>query len=153
MRAYLTQDKEQALRLIKQCWHNYAEEGQDLESYKVSLLGKYFLVLEDEKGEAGFCLIKPWGAYAVEIHPYALPKRCKKWKSIIKYTLKWIYDTKKIQKVLAFVGTSHSFTYKQALRLGFDDEGLIKKSYFKNGRLEDQHVIGISRDKIKEVIE
>ena len=111
-----------------------------------------WLLIKDEGSMVGLCNIRIVQATMIEIHPYAMPDKCRKWKGIVKSILSWIYDNKKINKVIALIGVNHKTTYKAALKIGFKKEGLIKESYLKDGKLHDQHLIGLTRREIGEII-
>jgi RimJ/RimL family protein N-acetyltransferase len=58
----------------------------------------------------------------------------------------WMFDNTPCQKVIGFVPVTKPNMYKIALKAGFEDEGLCKNSYLSDGRLIDQHIVGIGRD-------
>jgi RimJ/RimL family protein N-acetyltransferase len=52
------------------------------------------------------------------------------------------------QKLTAKIPVIYPEVYHFAKGLGFEDEGLCKKSIMKNGRLVDQHIVGLQRKDI-----
>lgn len=129
------------------------EDGIDIEKWQPRVdLSCVWVVVLDRGEPIAICKMGIIQATMVDFHPYALPDKCRKWKSIVKCLLTWIYSNQRINKVISFIGTNHITTYKLALKLGFKNEGLIKKSYLKNGNLHDQHVVGLTREEIGRLI-
>ncbi|MGB0945011.1 MAG: hypothetical protein ACPGUE_21595 [Marinomonas sp.] len=130
------------------------EDGFNLNKWKlIDDKNIVWLTVKDETGIVAICKIRVLQASMIDIHPYALPNQCNKWKTIVKCLLRWVYSNKKINKVIAFIGINHKTTYILALKIGFNDEGLIKQSYLKDGKLHDQHVVGLTRKEIGDLYE
>ncbi len=129
------------------------EDGVDIESWMpVVGFGSAWLAVKDNGMIVGVCKIRVMQASSLEFHPYISAKKCLQWQSIVKCMFRWFYENKKINKIISFIGVNHKTTYRAALRIGFKEEGLIEKSYLKNGKLLDQHIVGLTRERIGEII-
>jgi len=129
------------------------EDGVDLDKWRPIIGGSTVWLLVKDKGEVmAICKLGVIQVSMIDFHPYVMPGKCRRWKSIVKCLLIWIYSNKRINKVISFIGTNHTTTYNLALKTGFNDEGLIKKSYLKNGELHDQHIVGLTREQIGDLI-
>ena len=53
-----------------------------------------------------------------------------------------------IQKLTCRIPVVYPEVYHFALKFGFEDEGLCKRSIMKNGELVDQHILGLERSKL-----
>lgn len=129
------------------------EDGTDFNKWQPRIGENYLWLLVKQGGEIiAVCKMGIIQASMVDMHPYAMPGKCNKWKSIVKCILRWVYANKKINKVISFIGTNHITTYNLALKIGFNNEGLIKKSYLKDGKLHDQFIVGLTRNEIGAII-
>lgn len=129
------------------------EDGISMKDWTPTITGKIvWLIVTDNDRVVGICKIGMIQLSMFDFHPYAIGKVCNKWQSIVKCFLKWIYENGKINKVIALIGVNHKTTYRMALKSGFKKEGLITKSYIKDGAVHDQYLMGLTRDEIGELI-
>jgi len=151
--ACITRDTELIKSMMMDVGHLAFEDGANKVDWNPEMgMGNGWLLIECKATPVALCKIRIVQARTIEIHPYAMPGHSSKWRNIVECILKWIYDSEKVEKVIAFVGVCHRLTYKLALKIGFQDEGLSRKSYFKNGEMLDQHLIGITRQEIGEIL-
>jgi RimJ/RimL family protein N-acetyltransferase len=85
-------------------------------------------------------------------HPYILRSHKEKYLALVNLFLKWFdqFFPVEIQKLNAYIPTYARKAYEIAMRAGFKDEGLNRKSYLKNGKLWDRHLIGLIRGELNE---
>ncbi len=104
--------------------------------------GVMTIVCYDPKPAA--CTMFHWrNSVTVETHVQVLPEARR---SSFKYgraMVAWILDNMAVDKL---IGLSHDRrTLLYALRLGFETEGVSKKSFMKNGQLIDETYVGLRR--------
>jgi RimJ/RimL family protein N-acetyltransferase len=129
------------------------EDGVNADNWTPKAFGNNCWLAIKEEGEIfGLAAFRAIQAHTVEIHMYAMPNKCNKWKSIVKSVLEWLYSKENINKVIALVGVNHKTTYKLLKKIGFTQEGLIKESYLKDGKFHDQYVMGLTRKDIGRLI-
>lgn len=149
----ISNDKDEIKEIVLKVSHLAFEDGVNTDNWTPEISqGVLWLIIKEQLKSIAVCKIRIVQASMIEIHPYAIAEKCKKWKSIVLSILKWIYSNEKINKVIGLIGVNHELTYRLALKIGFKNEGLIKKSYLKNGELLDQHLIGLTRIEIGEII-
>ena len=83
-----------------------------------------------------------------EIHVAATPEsRGKRAISAGKKVLKWIFENTDCLKLISFIPTANRHTILYALKNGFIKEGINEKSLMKGGKLIDQVLVGLTREK------
>ena len=149
----MSDNKEEIKNILLKVSHLAFEDGTNIDEWQPEINSNtvWAMVSEDDQNIA-ICKIRIVQNSMIEIHPYAIKEKAKKWKSIVMALLSWIYKNERINKVIALIGVNHDLTYRLSLKIGFKSEGLIKNSYLKNGQLLDQHLIGITRQEIGELI-
>jgi RimJ/RimL family protein N-acetyltransferase len=83
-------------------------------------------------------------------HPYILKSNKQDYLLLINLFLKWFdqYFPVEIQKLNTYVPSYAKKAYEVVMRAGFKDEGLNRKSYLKNGKLWDRHLVGLIRGEL-----
>jgi len=143
-------DKEEVRGVAKHIWHLVGEDGASYDDFNpVTSYNDGWIKAELDGNVIAVCRVQQRNTKTVEIHPYA----AKDFKDMAVDSgaafLRWL-KSKGVLKVLGFVGTCHKPVYNVAKKLGFKEEGLVRASYLKNGKLNDQWVLGVSLDEFEE---
>jgi hypothetical protein len=100
--------------------------------------------------EMSVFMLFPRNAVCSEVHTSILPEgRGKEGLDAAKRTIAWIWENTPIVKVISFVPSCNRPAILFALQAGLRKEGLIKKSFLKNGILYDEILVGISKEDTK----
>lgn len=62
-----------------------------------------------------------------------------------KALISWVFENTPCEKLITFVPQGNSLAYHYARRCGLKLEGIVTKSYKKNGRLLDQRLLGVEK--------
>jgi len=142
---------------------------QTFDSGRIKHLMKDLLVLADDDGGFeprvdslnGWVIVKDYdkiqGIVYIEqqttttamLHPYLIGDKGKG-REMIKSALKWLLNTN-IYKINISIPIIYQSTINTAKKIGFIDEGMNRKSFFKNGEYHDQHLLGLTRSEIGEL--
>jgi len=138
--------------VTKKVWEHASGDGIE-ESDFIPRTDPFCMWLKAETDEiCGIILVEVESSAAISIHPYTHDKS--KWYYMMKEFFKWYIKNSSdaMQKINAKVPTYNEGAYKLALKLGFVDEGKCRLSFPKNGKLHDQHILGITKNEVREVI-
>ena len=119
---------------------NTFDAGPALESENL-----YFLGWRVGDAWAGLCMLQAWSVATYEIHVSILPP-FRKGSAVIHAATKaidWMYDNTACCKVVAAVPVINKAAIFFAMSMGMVEEGLMKKSFMKDGVLVDQMILGI----------
>jgi hypothetical protein len=102
-------------------------------------------VMQPEKGV--ICIAKPLNTSTYEAHVASLPGT-----NPIRATrecIKWLFENNKdIKKLTAFVPSYRRDVKMFCIATGYKVEGLLTKSFKRNGELLDQTIYGLSREDV-----
>jgi len=102
------------------------------------------LILTDGKGVA--FLFKIINGITFDVHIAILPDaRGTHGIECGKMAVEWIFKYTTCRKIIGYLPVTNRRAIHYALKCGFEKEGCIKKSFFKNGELIDQHLVGRSK--------
>lgn len=102
-------------------------------------------IIEDDI--AGLIGFYPRNFVSYDIHITVLPQyRGKTGVEVMKKAIDWMFENTPCRKVIANAPTSNRPAYALAIKCGFQKEGLLSKSYLKNGKLYDEHILGFSKE-------
>jgi hypothetical protein len=105
----------------------------------------YFLIPDN----IGVFFFHPWNGTTYEVHSAILPGyRGKLAYEAALATRQWIWDNTSVQKIVTLIPTKNYRARALARCVGMVQEGIVTKSYMKNGKAEDQYLFGISREGI-----
>ena len=95
-------------------------------------------------------VFSPINSVMFDIHTSILPDgRGSFGACAVKEAIEWIFNNTQAVKVIGFIPSFNHRALKYAKLCGFQQEGVVKKSYQKNGILYDQVVIGTGKEKPK----
>jgi len=145
----VSDDLNQVAQVLFLCWDKYAEDGLDPNKTNIHQdereLWLDFLV----DGELiGVCKVSPMQKHTVQVHPYLMYEHRFKFRSMCKALLKFLVKLGSVQKVQAIIGMNHNYVIKAAMNVGLVVEGMLSKSYFKNGEYHDQILLGITKEEV-----
>lgn len=89
----------------------------------------------------------PHNSITYEVHTSALPD-CRGKEAIRKCHLakQWMWDNTPARKIISIFPENNRPALALAIRVGMKREGLLAKSFLKNGHLLDQVVVGLSKE-------
>lgn len=126
-------------------WDQISQDNQDPEKFDLDSTG--FWLKASENGE----LIGMLGFYQlqgikVEFHPCIIKKHRKEHAvEAINKAIEYAFNIDTIQKINVIIPFSHKSVHSFALKVGFQDEGINRKSFLKNSVIYDQWYMGMTR--------
>lgn len=137
-------------------WATIAEDNQYPEDFEVDLTKELYMACLVNGEIIGFYAFAVVNGIELDIHAQILPKFRKKYSLASgKAILDWFfhYAPEKYQKLTAQIPFKYPNVKDFALRIGFQHEGVNRKSYKKDGVIYDQWHLGITRDEIGTIYE
>ena len=141
-----------AVMIQPDMWTTVAEDGQDQDNYAPDVYGDCWLEMEADGNLVGLYQLQKRNRVLVEIHAQVLPEYRKEYsKATGQAALAWIVENlPECQKIIAWVPVIYQNVIDFTVGQGFTIEGLNRKSYFKNGKLHDQKLLGITRNEVEQ---
>lgn len=103
-----------------------------------------YLIGTSEKGVVGLFTLKPKNRYVYHGHVQVLPEMRKEYSIEFGESLRvWIEKNTIIKRVSAEIPHLYPNVKDFALKMGFEIEGINRKSYLKHGELHDQWYLGL----------
>ena len=132
-------------------WETVAEDSQNPNLWEPDLLGSCWLQVTSDSILTGLWQFRPTNAITLEVHPYILPEyRGKLGKAAGVDHLQWFYFyCPQYHKLVAQIPTIYRHVKLFGNMLGYQNEGINRASYRKNGVIYDQWNIGITRKEIE----
>lgn len=134
-------------------WQCVAEDGFDQSEFFADAENDCWLGVYVDGEIVGIYNFQLSNSACATMHVQILPKFRKDFRlESIKPMWRWFLENKKdvCQKVNITVPKKWPNVYKFAKSGGFIDEGVIRQSYWKNGALHDQWMLGITVREIEE---
>jgi len=104
----------------------------------------------DDEDLIGFYWMHHENSVTVQIHANILLKHRDKSSQATRGIIDFIYEMMpNIHKVNAKIPTCYPDVYKHAIKHGFKDEGLDRLSSVRDGVLYDQHILGLTREEMR----
>lgn len=133
-------------------WETIAEDDQEQSQFKIDSNANCFVEMKEDK-TIGVYVLHPHNSATLEIHAHILPEYRQNHSIESGRTiLKWVLDNTGYYKVVAQVPEIYPNVKKFCLANGFRLEGVNRKSYWKNGELVDQWLLGITKEEIEEFL-
>ena len=104
--------------------------------------GCVYLLSEDGDG---LVMVIPRNSVEAEVHIAVLPEARHRAFYYGKKALDWIFE-QNVHKVTAMIPQTNQQVYKYCLKLGFQQEGVNRMSFLKDGKLQDQWLIGLTKE-------
>lgn len=147
-------DQVKEILMIPEVWERAAEDGADKETYYPgfdNMCG--WLICKEKEDIVGLIYVHNDDTKSVKIHPYILPSYRGKGKDMMFSFYRWFIENgAHTAKLLISIPSCYKRLYKFSKRIGFIDEGINRKSYFKNGEMHDQWNLGLTVSEIKEIL-
>ena len=105
----------------------------------------YFLTPIFEERTVGVFMVHGHNGVMYEVHTCILPEFWGKSVEAAKVGTQWMFENTPCRKLITLVPVYNRLAYRLALRAGMKDQGIITKSFLKNGTLFDQYVLGIEK--------
>lgn len=106
----------------------------------------WYVLVRDADEDLGFFLLTPHNAVCWEIHTCLLPRA---WgaraRDAAAGIVAWLWANTPAERLVTTVPASNRLALRFALRAGMTEYGRNPSSYLKQGRLEDQILLGLSR--------
>lgn len=94
----------------------------------------------------GLALLKPWNTITYETHVCVLPEfRGASAVQFGKDVIAWMFRNSKCRKIVAVLPETNKRALSFALSVGMKEEGFIKKSFLKSGKVLNQLLLGIEK--------
>ncbi len=106
----------------------------------------YWLLVIDEDEPAGVFMVHPHNQSCYEMHTSLLPRIWgQKASESAQLLLRYLFQVIECKKIITNVPANNKKALRFALANGMKIEGVNRESYFKNGALIDQTMLGITR--------
>ena len=117
------------------------------ELYDVDVNTTLFVKVEDEGRVLGMFMLSPLNSVCFEIHtclfPHIAPSTMFK---IVEEGYKWLFEATCIKKLITYVPSFNKKALRFAKFSGMKEEGIITKSFLREGVLVDQILLGIEKE-------
>lgn len=137
-------------------WECIKEENAQKESFVIDFTKNVFLRVRVNGQTAGMYIVHAFNGTTLQIHANILPEFRDKYATYsARAVLSYIDENfdEKYRKIIALIPRRYANVYLFTKKQGFVDEGLISDAYFKDGELDDIHILGLKRFKIQELID
>jgi RimJ/RimL family protein N-acetyltransferase len=109
----------------------------------------WYVLATDGPDVLGLFLFSPqngicWDAH-VCILPHAWGARAQQ---AVRGVIQWVFDTTPCRRIVASIPEYNRLVLRFAERAGFEVFGVNRRSFQKNGRLQDQIMLGISKSEV-----
>ena len=143
MKAERIYDVQVCMAVMASMWKEISED--DAPEFIPDVINEYWIGIYAE-GLAGIYRIHQITSVCYQIHAFMIDRTQKESGVII---LKWCVDNiEDMQKLIAEIPVIYPNVYGFTKNQGFRDEGINRHSFTKNGKIHDQHRLGITRDEI-----
>ena len=105
-----------------------------------------FWLLVSEPDPAGCFLFHAHNSVTFEVHPCLTPRLWgPKARTAARLARAWVFTNTAAQKLITHVPAYNAVALRFALRNGFQQEGINRASFLRNGELLDQHLLGLTK--------
>ena len=104
--------------------------------------GCVYLLSEDGDG---LVMVIPRNSVEAEVHIAVLPEARHKAYYYGKKAADWIFE-QGVHKITAMIPQTNQQVLKYCLKLGFQQEGINRMSFLKDGKLQDQFLLGLTKE-------
>ena len=130
-----------------------SDDHSNINDFDIDIESDHWLLLSTEDELIGCYKVETRNSSHIEVHTNILPKHRKKYSKEAGLLLyEWILSYERIMKLTVTIPVIFNNVRDYCLHFGLSDEGLNKSSIMKGGKLLDQWVMGITREKISEVL-
>ncbi len=135
----------------KGVWDTISDDGSpsvDTIDFGPVIKAAYFLI-PNENTAIGAFLFHPWNTITYEMHSAIL--RQYRGPMAIEAATKagvWMFDHTSCRKIVTTIPRPNYAAKALAVACGMQQEGIIAKSFLKNGKAHDQYLFGISKEDV-----
>ena len=149
-------DQQQILAIAQEpsIWERIADNvlvPEDV-TFKINRHEKWWAIhLAKEDKKIGLMHLNQLNNSALFYHPYLIKEYRYLCHEMIQAFFHWFLKEipNKINKILVIIPTCYKQVYNFAIKAGFNKEGYISQSYYKDKHLYDQWLLGLTRQKIE----
>lgn len=140
-----------SVMLCPEIWETVAEDDQLPEMFEPEMEADCWLNVLRGTSLIGLYNVHPHNSVTLEIHAQILPEYREGYaKDSSRLVLQWVLDNApEYEKVIAQIPTLYPNVKQFTLNAGFQEEGINRLSYRKNGKIYDQWLLGITRPEIE----
>lgn len=146
----ITQDKVMEILKDEELFNRIAEDGIRYSEYYPPSDHTYLGIVKDDL-VIGFWWLHIDNGSTINIHCNIIKEHRKHGIEAGWLFLDYVYNEfpEDIQKLNCKIPATYPDVYNFTKKFGFKDEGLDRKSIMKNGALVDRHILGITREELK----
>jgi len=135
-------------------WKTVSDGDVKINDYPIDHNDTVWLVMSVDNSIIAMYNFESLNKVSIRIHAHVLPAYREEYsRQTGLEALRWVKDNESwVNKVIAEVPTLYPNVANFAISLGFKDEGLNRASYFKQGSIYDQWMLGITIDEIRETL-
>lgn len=128
-------------------WDEISED--DAPQFHPDVINEYWVGIYSDEGLAGIYRIHQVTSVCFQIHAFMMDRTQKESGLTIE---KWCLDNiEDMQKLIAEIPVIYPNVYHFTKSQGFQDEGINRHSFTKNGEVHDVHRLGITREELWEL--
>lgn len=150
MEVYRTNDLDYVRSVLThpKIWRHIVDDGNGLpDEFNVPDSDSIYWLVPNDGSDLGVFMVHPVNNFMFEVHTALLPEAYgDKAKIAAKKLIEWVFENTQCLKLITHVPEYNRLAYKFALNAGMKEEGLITKSFMRNGKLIDQYVLGIGKE-------
>ena len=106
----------------------------------------YFLAAVTETGVGAVWMLHAINSFTYEVHTCVLPEFRGQTTEAAKAVAVWMFENTNCKKIITHVPSYNRLALKLAERVGMEHEGVNRKSWFKDGLVYDQYVLGLCKE-------
>lgn len=141
--------------VMGEIWDDTCEDGAVFDDWQPSPDDVWLQFSVDGERVAAYRL-NAMNSSTFELHAQVIPKYRKLYTQAISDAChKWLLANclPHIKKFVAFIPSKYKNVISYAIKSGWNEEGVITKSYIKSGILYDIHIMGIQREEIERLVQ
>lgn len=148
MKAYRTLDYALAIDIFNRMFDEVSED--DIESYVPDVVNEYWVALAEEETIIGLYRLHQLNAITYQIHALILSEhRERHAKESGRIILQWCLDNLDFHKLVAEIPELYRNVYHFTKGQGFQDEGINRESFRKNGKIHNAYRLGMTRKEVE----
>jgi RimJ/RimL family protein N-acetyltransferase len=136
-------------------WDTIAEDGSNIDDFSADCDGECWVLMTVDNDVIGAYNLHPHNSVTLEIHAHVLPEYRNAYSGDTGTAiLQWFLDNSpnKYEKIIAQIPVIYDNVKRFTCSFGFQEEGVNRLSYKKNGNIIDQWLLGITRTEIEDFL-
>jgi hypothetical protein len=150
----ICQDNGFIMHVMESVWDETCEDGAVFDEYQPNP-NDVWLEVRRGSERLGAYTLHAWNASTFYMHAQVLPQFRRLYtQDITDAVHRWLLDNcfANIQKFITFIPDRYKNVISYVKKAGWNEEGVIAKSYIKDGVLYDLHIMGITRDQMSRLV-